>query len=125
MEAKTDSGSSALDTAKLVLALAILIGGIVAYYYYTDVSNLLRFLGVLAATVLAIFVAMQTEMGRNFWQFTQGARVELRKVIWPNRQETVQTTIAVIIFTITMGVFFWMLDSVLLWLTTSLTGRGG
>ena len=125
MEAKTQSGPSALDTVKMILALAILIGGIVAYYYYADASVVLRAVGVLVATVAAIAVAMQTTQGREFWQFMQGARVELRKVVWSNRQEVTQTTIAVIIFAIAMGVFFWLLDMVLLWVTKLLTGQGG
>jgi len=125
MNAQTETGASALDTVKLLLAIAILIGGFVAYYYYQDVSILLRAGGVLASVVIAIVVAMQTAKGRNLWQFVQGSRVELRKVVWPNRQDTMQTTLAVIIFVIILGLFFWGLDLSLLWVTKTVTGQGG
>jgi preprotein translocase subunit SecE len=67
---------------------------------------------------------MQSEPGRTLWRFMQGARVELRKVVWPTRVETRQTTIAVIIFVILMGLFFFGLDALLGWLAHMVTGRG-
>jgi len=124
MNAKTEPGSSVLDNLKLMLAGAIVISGIVAFYYFPEQSVLIRTGGVIAATALGIFVAMQTTQGRELWHFIQGSRVELRKVVWPNRQETLQTTMAVIVFAIIMGVFFWLLDMLLLWITKSLTGQG-
>jgi preprotein translocase subunit SecE len=124
MTDKAQSGVSALDTVKLVLAALVLVGGIVAYYYYGQAPALARGAGVLLAVVLAGLLAMQSEPGRVLWHFFQASRVELRKVVWPNRVETRQTTIAVIIFVVIMGVFFWSLDLFLLWVTRSLTGQG-
>ena len=121
MNAKTETGVSALDTVKLLLAVAILIGGIVGYYHYANLSIVVRALMVIGGVVLGIAVAMQTQKGSEFWKFMTGARMELRKVIWPTQQETIQTTIAVIIFVIIMGIFFWGLDMVLLWATSKLT----
>jgi preprotein translocase subunit SecE len=125
MNAQTETGASALDTVKLFLAIAALIGGIVAYYYYPDLSVLIRAGGVLASVVIAIVIVMQTAKGRDMWQFIQTSRIELRKVVWPNRQDTTQTTLAVIVFVIILGVFFWGLDMGLLWVTKTLTGQGG
>ena len=125
MNAQTETGASALDTVKLFLAIAVLIGGIVAYYYYPDLSVLIRAGGVLASVVIAIVIVMQTAKGRDMWQFIQTSRIELRKVVWPNRQDTTQTTLAVIVFVIILGVFFWGLDMGLLWVTKTLTGQGG
>ena len=125
MNAQTETGASALDTVKLFLAIAVLIGGIVAYYYYPDLSVLIRAGGVLASVVIAIVIVMQTAKGRDMWQFIQTSRIELRKVVWPNRQDTTQTTLAVIVFVIILGVFFWGLDLGLLWVTKTLTGQGG
>jgi preprotein translocase subunit SecE len=125
MNAQTETGASALDTVKLFLAIAVLIGGIVAYYYYPDLSVLIRAGGILASVVIAIVIVMQTAKGRDMWQFIQTSRVELRKVVWPNRQDTTQTTLAVIVFVIILGVFFWGLDMGLLWVTKTLTGQGG
>jgi preprotein translocase subunit SecE len=71
------------------------------------------------------FVALQPFRGQAFWKFVQGARIELRKVVWPTREETIQTTIAVLIFATIMGVFFAGLDWALLKVTSALTGQGG
>ena len=124
MEAKVDSKPTILDTALLLLSVAILVGGIFAYYYYANESVLLRTVGVLVALVLAIFVALQSAQGKTLWAFVQGARVELRKVVWPTREEAVQTTIIVLVFAMIMGTFFWLLDVVLLWFTRFITGQG-
>jgi preprotein translocase subunit SecE len=80
---------------------------------------------VLVALGLAAFVALQSVQGQSIWRFIQGARVELRKVVWPTREETIQTTIAVFVFASIMGVFFWLLDLFLLFVTSRITGQGG
>jgi len=126
MNAKTEiEGASALDTAKMLLAAVLLLSGIVGYYYFPDASVAIRAAGVVFGIALALAVFATTARGRTLWGFIQTARVELRKVIWPNRQETVQTTIAVIVFAVIMGLFFWVLDKGLLWATRLLTGQGG
>ena len=126
MNAKTETtGASALDTAKLVLAIAVLLGGIVGYYWFVDSAAWLRWLGVLFAMGIAAAVFMTSAQGHTLWRFTQTARLELRKVVWPTRQETFQTTLVVIFFVIVMGVFFGLLDMFLLWATRVLTGQGG
>ena len=124
MEANVESKPTIFDTVLLLLSIAILVGGIFAYYYYADVSVLLRTVGVLAAFALAIFVALQSAQGKTLWAFVQGARVELRKVVWPTREEAVQTTIIVLVFAMIMGTFFWLLDTLLLWFTRLITGQG-
>ncbi|MDH3729056.1 MAG: preprotein translocase subunit SecE [Myxococcales bacterium] len=121
----TDTGNSTLDTLKLLAAGGILLGGIVGYYYYADVSVLIRVIGVMLALAAAVFVALQSSRGQEFWKFVQGSRIELRKVVWPTREETIQTTITVLIFATVMGVFFWLLDMFLLYVTRLLTGQGG
>jgi preprotein translocase subunit SecE len=125
MDTRVENQATVLDTLKLVLAGGILVGGIVGYYYYADVSVLLRALGVLLALVAAVVVALQSTQGQALWKFMQGSRVELRKVVWPTREEATQTTIAVLVFALIMGVFFWLLDMFLLWFTRLLTGQGG
>ena len=69
-----------------------------------------------------IAVAMTSTQGRRLWAFIQGTRVEIRKVVWPTKQETTQTALAVFVFTLIMALFFWALDSGLLWLTRRLVG---
>ncbi len=117
------SESGALDIIKLLLAAAALVGGLYAYYYYeTSIAQAIRVLMVLAGTAAGIGIAMTSTQGHRLWHFIQGSRVEIRKVVWPTRQETTQTAIAVFIFTLVMMLFFWILDSGLLWLTRSLVG---
>jgi len=126
MNAKTETpaSASALDSVKLVLSAALLLGGLVGYYWFAEASVLLRAVGVVASLAAAIGVFLTTAKGREVWRFIQSSRVELRKVVWPTRQETFQTTMAVIIFVIIMGLFFWGLDMFLLWATRMLTGQG-
>ncbi len=125
MNTKAETNGSVLDIVKLVAAAAILIGGVGAYYYYAEASVLLRAIGVLVALIAAIGVAAWTVQGQTLWRFVQGSRVELRKVVWPTREEATQTTLAVLVFAMVMGVFFWLLDLFLLWITRLLTGQGG
>jgi preprotein translocase subunit SecE len=118
-------GPSALDTVKLVAAIAILMGGIAAFYVLSTYPLAVRWLIVLAALGGGIVVALQSAQGRAFAQFVQGSRVELRKIVWPTRQETLQTTLVVFVAILVMGVFFWILDWVLGSVTRALTGQGG
>jgi preprotein translocase subunit SecE len=125
MDTKVEESPTLVDTAKLILAIGIVVAGLFAYYYFGDSPTLLRALGVIVALALAALVALQSMQGRDLWKFVQAARVELRKVVWPTREETVQTTIAVMVFALIMGVFFWLLDLFLLYVTSKLTGQGG
>jgi preprotein translocase subunit SecE len=125
MTEQTETGASALDTVKLVAAATILVGGIVAFYWLATYPLAVRWAIVLASLGLGAFVALQSAQGRVFWQFVQGSRVELRKVVWPTRQETLQTALVVFIAITVMGIFFWMLDWVLGAVTRALTGQGG
>ena len=109
---------------KLALAAAILVGGIVGYYNFEEQSLLASVSVVLASVAIAVAVFMQTDRGRMLWKFIQGARIEIRKVIWPTRTETVQTTLTVFVFVLILGIFFWFLDMGLLWFTKLLTGQG-
>jgi preprotein translocase subunit SecE len=124
METKVEEQATLADTAKLAAAGLVVVAGLVAYYYFGDAPGLLRALGVMAALAIAAVIALQSVQGRALWRFIQAARVELRKVVWPTREETIQTTIAVLVLAVIGGVFFWALDFVLLWLTSKITGRG-
>jgi len=124
MSAQTETSESGmLDTIKLLIAAAALVGGLYAYYYYeTELAQAIRVLMVLGGTAAGIGIAMTSVQGRRLWHFIQGSRVEIRKVVWPTKQETTQTAIAVFVFTLVMMLFFWVLDSGLLWLTQKLIG---
>jgi preprotein translocase subunit SecE len=117
------SESGVLDIIKLLISAAALVGGLYAYYYYEpQIAQALRVLMVLAGTAAGIGIAMTSTQGQRLWHFIQGSRVEIRKVVWPTKQETTQTAIAVFVFTLVMSLFFWALDSGLLWLTRTLVG---
>jgi preprotein translocase subunit SecE len=125
METKVEEQPTIVDTAKLALAIVVVLAGLVGYYYFADASVLLRALAVLLAVALGAVVAFTSLQGRMLWKFIQGARVELNKVVWPTREETLQTTLIVLFVALIGGVFFWLLDLFLLWLTTRVTGQGG
>jgi len=124
METRVEEQPTIVDTAKLALAVLIVLAGLVAYYYFGDTSALLRTLGVLLAVALAAVVALTSLQGKTLWKFIQGARVELGKVVWPTREETIQTTLVVLVVALFGGIFFWLLDLFLLWVTTRITGQG-
>jgi preprotein translocase subunit SecE len=114
--------SGALDIVKLLIAAAAIIGGLYSYYYYGELPRAVRVLIVLGGAGTGIAVAMWSTQGQRLWHFIQGSRVEIRKVVWPTKQETTQTAIAVFVFTLIMALFFWALDSGLLWLTRRFVG---
>ena len=117
--------SSKADVAKLLLAIVLLVGAIVAFYYYARYMLLVRVLGLLAAVGVAVAIALQTQIGRLARQFVQESRTEVRKVVWPTRQETMQTTLAVVVMVIVVGILLWLLDMFLVWAVQLLTGQGG
>ena len=125
MDTKVEDQPTFIDTVKLFLAVLIVLVAFVGYYYFADSPVLLRALGLVAAFGVGIWIALQSVQGQSIWKFIQSSRVELRKVVWPTREETIQTTIAVLVFALIMGVFFWLLDLLLLYLTSKLTGQGG
>ena len=119
------SESSVLDIIKLLVAAGLLVGGLFGYYYYLELPIAVRVLIVMAGTAAGVTVAMTSAPGRRVWAFIQGSRIEIRKVVWPTKQETTQRAIAVFVFTLIMSLFFWGLDSLLLWLTRTLVGSAG
>ncbi len=114
-----------MDTVKLAFALILLCGGVVAFYWYADYSLLLRVLSLLVITGLSIAVASQTVRGRAIWVFISATRTEVRKVVWPTRAETTQTTLVILLVVVVMGLLLWTLDAILLWAIQLLTGQGG
>jgi preprotein translocase subunit SecE len=122
-EVRTSPGASAKDTALITLSVLVLLFGIGAFYWYEDQALAIRIGMVVVGLGLGLGFAWFSWYGREFWLFAQSARVELRKVVWPSRDETIKTTYVVFIFAIVMGVFFWGLDWVLTWLTRLMTGQ--
>jgi preprotein translocase subunit SecE len=124
MNAKVEAESNQFDTLKLGAALLLLVAGVVAFYWFDDQLLVLRVLGLLAVAGISIFIAAQSSTGKNIIAFIGGVKTEVRKVVWPTRAETTQTTLAVILMVILVGIFLWLLDMVLLWAIQTLTGQG-
>ena len=124
-EVQTPAGASAKDTALMMLSVIVLVAGIVAFYWYDELALPFRVAMVLAGLAAGAGLMWFTWYGREFWQFAQAARIELRKVVWPERDETVKTTYVVFGFAVVMGLFFWLLDMGLTYLTRLLGGQTG
>jgi preprotein translocase subunit SecE len=114
-----------LDTVKLVVAAVLLVAGIYGFYQFATYSTLLRVVGLLVVSGIAALVALQTAQGRRLWQFAGDARTEVRKVVWPTRQETMQTTLVVIVMVLILGIILWLFDMMLMGILRFLTGQGG
>ena len=125
MNSNVETTSMKLDTLKLGLALLIALAALVGFYFYADHSLLYRVLGLLAAAGISIAIALQTEKGRHIWGYFQDAQIEVRKVVWPTRQETIQTTLIVVIMVVIVAIILWLLDMFLGWSIGSLMGHGG
>ena len=113
------------DKIKLIIALGIAIAAVTGFYVYGEASTLLRVAALLVAVAAASAIALQTEPGRATWAFGRGASIEIRKVVWPTRKETVQTTIMVLIMVLIVGIILWLFDIMVAWGVGSLTGQGG
>ena len=124
-EVQTPAGASARDTVLMALSFVALLAGIVAFYWFDEQALPIRVAMVIVGLAAAAGLMWFSWYGREFWQFAQAARIELRKVVWPERDETVKTTYVVFGFAILMGLFFWVLDWVLTWLTRLLGGQTG
>jgi preprotein translocase subunit SecE len=113
------------NKALLVAAAMLVVAGVAAYYLLVAQPGWMRWLSLVAGLVLAAAVFGASASGRAFWRFVLDSRIELRKIVWPVRQETLQMTAVVFGFLAVAGLFFWLLDLFLAWATKMLTGQGG
>lgn len=113
-----------MDTIKMWVAVLMLCGGIYGFYHFEDQHDVIRVLGLLAVVGIALFVMSQAAFGRRMLRFISGANIEVRKVVWPTRTETIQTTLAVLVLVLIVGIFLWLLDMLLLASIQFLTGQG-
>jgi len=124
-EVQTPVSASFKDVTLMVASVVVLLVAIVAFYWYDELALPFRVAMVVVGIAAAAGLMWFSSYGREFWQFAVAARVELRKVVWPSRDETVKTTYVVFIFAIVMGLFFWGLDWLLTLLTRFLSGQSG
>jgi len=125
MNAKVEAGTTGLDTIKLAVTAVLLVAGLYGFYHFAAYSTLVRVVGLLVISAAAAAIALQTDQGRRLWRFTGNARTEVRKVVWPTRQETLQTTLVVIVMVLILGIVLWLFDMVLMAILRFLTGQEG
>jgi preprotein translocase subunit SecE len=118
----SEAASNKLDSVKWLLVVALLGAGIVGNSYFSDESLLYRVIAILVIAGIALSISVTTRRGAAAWAMIKGARTEIRKVIWPTRQETTQTTVIVMVAVVVCGLFFWALDSFLGWVASLLLG---
>jgi preprotein translocase subunit SecE len=113
-----------VDKIKLVIAILLVAAGIAGYYYLHDSAAVLKLASVLVGLLLAAGVAWTSEPGKRFFAFGKDSVAEAKRVVWPTRKETLQTTAVVIAFAVTMALFLWAVDASLMVVVNKLMGRG-
>lgn len=123
MSANTESQSTpTMEGLKWVIVIALLAAAVVGNYMYGDVSVVFRALGVILLVVIAGLVASRTNKGQTFISFAKESRTEVRKVVWPSRKETTNTTAIVLVATLVVALLLWGLDGILVRVVGMATG---
>ena len=112
-----------VDKLKLALAILIVIAGLAGFYLLADYPLIVRVLTVIAGLVVAAGVAGTSAQGKLFYVFAQESVAETKKVVWPTRKETIQTTGIVMLFVLVMAIFLWVVDASLVWAVRLMMGR--
>ncbi|MGR8932003.1 MAG: preprotein translocase subunit SecE [Gammaproteobacteria bacterium] len=124
MNAHAEQATSVADIVKLVICPLLVVIGVVAFYHFSDLLLLYRVLGLVAVVSLAVGVCFTTAKGRAVWQFIGESKQEMRRVVWPTRDETVRTTLLVFTMVFIVGLILWLLDMFLLWAVQLLMTTG-
>ena len=112
------------DKIKLVIAFVVAVAALAGFYFFEEQQQVLRVLGLLIGLGVAAFIASRSEPGGHAVAFSRGAVVEIRKVVWPTRKETINTTLLVMVMVVVVGIILWMFDMFLSWGIQYLTGQG-
>ena len=122
MALKVENENFRLDWLKWLLVLALVTGGVIANSYYFDQPILYRVLALVAIGILSFWISINTAKGNSLWVVVKEAQVEVRKVVWPTRQETNQMTLIVVALVLLTALILWGLDSLLGWLASLIIG---
>lgn len=122
MNVKPEAKDTRFDMLKWLVVAVLVVVGVVGNQYFSAEPILYRVLALLVISAVAGVVALQTSKGQAFWVLAKEARVEIRKVVWPTRQETTQTTLIVVAVVLVMALLLWGLDSLLGWLVSLIVG---
>jgi len=104
-----------VDNLKLSAAAVVVVAGIAVFYAFGDISALVRALIVVVSVIAAGGIVLTSAPGKEAWQFAVGTRTEVRKVIWPSRRETMQSTLVVILMVLVVGIYLMLLDKLWFW----------
>ena len=124
MSANVEQSNNGLDIVKWVIVIGLLAGAVIANNIFEQESVLIRAVGVVAAVVVAGLFAATTTKGKTFIGFAKESNKEVRKVIWPSRQEATQTTLIIFVATAIIAILLYFLDMGLRWLVGLVTGVG-
>src|SRR5664279_2584948 len=124
MNTQVEASASVFDVVKQVFSVIFVVAGVAAFYYFSEISLLYRVLGLVVVAIVVVGLILTTNLGQNVWSFILEAKQEVRKVIWPTREETVRTTLLVFAMVFIVGLILWLLDMFLFWGVRLLTGQG-
>ena len=124
MNTQAEAPTSIADVVKQVFSVIFLIAGVAAFYYFSEVQLLYRVLGIVVVVLVALGLMLTTALGQGIWSFVLESKLEVRKVVWPTRDETTRTTMLVFAMVFIVGFVLWLLDMFLFWGVRLLTGQG-
>jgi preprotein translocase subunit SecE len=113
------------DKIKLIMAFALAVAALAGFYIFNEQQQVVRVFGLLIGLSAAAFLATRSELGAEAVAFSRGAVIEVRKVVWPTRKETINTTLLVMAMVVLVGLILWVFDMFLAWGIQFLTGQGG
>ena len=132
MNTQAEPATQVVDIVKQVFSVVFVVAGVAAFYYFStdhtyfkEVRLLYRVLGLVVVVLLALGMVLTTDLGRTVWSFVLESKQEVRKVVWPTREETMRTTLLVFAMVFIVGLILWLLDMFLFWGVRILTGQGG
>jgi preprotein translocase subunit SecE len=132
MNTQAQPAASVADIVKQVFSVFLVVAGVAAFYYFStdhtyfkEVRLLYRVLGLVAVMVMVFGMVLTTDLGRTIWSFVLESKQEVRKVVWPTREETMRTTLLVFAMVFFVGLILWLLDMFLFWGVRYITGQGG
>ena len=125
MNTQAEAQTPVFDIIKQVFSALLVIAAVAAFYFFSDVSVLYRVIGLLVVMAMVFGLIFTTNLGRDVWAFFLESKQEVRKVVWPSRDETTRTTLLVFAMVFIVGLILWVLDMFLFWGVRLLTGQGG
>jgi len=125
MNNKLDSSVSILDIVKQTTSVFLVVLGIFLFYYFSEFLLIYRVLMLIVLGISVVAIMLTTVLGKSLWRFFIESRNEVRKVVWPTKDETIRTTLLVFVMVFVVGLSLWLLDVFLLWCVRQITGQVG